>query len=106
MNALAFNTALAAYRFAPLAKRTRKTVIVDIDGTLFDSRHRLHHVLEKPKNRPAFHAKHVDDKPIAAVAAMVRALGKSHQIVLLTGRPVTHYDNTVRQLDREGIPFD
>jgi phosphoglycolate phosphatase-like HAD superfamily hydrolase len=84
----------------------RKTIIVDIDGTLSDSRHRLHHMEQKPKNRDAFHAAFPQDQPIKAVVAIVNALADDYSIVLLTGRPDRYRDGTQDQMDGFGVIYD
>lgn len=84
----------------------RKTVIVDIDGTVSDSRHRLHFVLQKPKDRESFHALHRQDAAIHAVVETVKALAYDHNIVMLTDRPDCYRDSTQDQLDDFGIMYD
>lgn len=84
-----------------------KTVIVDIDGTVSDSRHRVHHVTHKPKNPAAFHALCHLDPVIRSVAMLVRALCyEGHQIVLVTGRPDTYRETTQDWFDAANIPYD
>lgn len=62
-------------------------VIVDLDGTLCDSRHREH--LAQAKEWDAFHERLVNDNPYADVKALVNTFHKEaphHCIVALTGR--------------------
>jgi hydroxymethylpyrimidine pyrophosphatase-like HAD family hydrolase len=64
-------------------------VLCDIDGTLSDHSHRLHHVTNKPRNYEAYYAAMANDFPIVEASA---ALGKILEtpgvsLVLLTGRP-------------------
>jgi uncharacterized HAD superfamily protein len=85
------------------------TVIVDIDGTISDVRHRLHHVLQHPKNYEAFHSLCGEDQPIMSVIAAVRAFTSCRDytaIILLTGRPEKYREATMDWLERNAIPYD
>jgi phosphoglycolate phosphatase-like HAD superfamily hydrolase len=63
--------------------------IFDIDGTLADCSHRLHHIMKRPKDWPAFFAACTDDKPIPH---MIRLAGSMlncfHEtsIIFVSGR--------------------
>jgi hypothetical protein len=83
----------------------RRIVLVDMDGTLADSRHREHFVQGKRKNWKAFFRAMDDDKPNAEIAAWVRDLARDHEIVIVTGRPQEYLPNTVSWLKRYRIPF-
>lgn len=86
-----------------------KTCIVDIDGTISDSRHRLHYVRPAPgvsRDYEAFHMRCGQDKPIASMLALVRSLSYNNRIVLCTGRPENHADISVKWLDENGVPYD
>ncbi len=64
-----------------------KTVLFDIDGTLADLTHRLHHITAKPPNWDAFFAECGNDQviePIRELAQMVAAQG--YRILLVSGR--------------------
>lgn len=86
-----------------------KTVIVDIDGTISDSRPRLHFVRPGPgekRDNEAFHSRCSEDMPIAAAVRVVTVLANYYKIVLLTGRPETYREQTQDWLDRNGIVYD
>ena len=69
----------------------RKIAIVDIDGTIADVRHRLHHIQgPSKKNWKAFFEGMDRDTPINAVIAQVHELEKEHDLIVVTGRP-EHY---------------
>ena len=63
-------------------------VVVDLDGTLADCTHRLHHIRGRGrKNWDAFFAAcHLDD-PNPVVVALVKALGREHRLIFCSGRP-------------------
>jgi hypothetical protein len=69
-------------------------IIVDIDGTLADIRHRRHYVASKPKNWKAFNAAMHLDTLMSDVAMVIRTLWlghdqrdrEEHRIILASGR--------------------
>jgi uncharacterized HAD superfamily protein len=81
-------------------------VIVDMDGTLADVRHRLHHI-QGPgkKNWKRFFEAQVHDKPFAAIAQRVRDLARDNEIVIVTGRPEEYRSGTEAWLHKFRIPF-
>ena len=62
--------------------------IFDIDGTLADATHRLHHILGKEKKDwDAWDAETDKDAPIVPIIGILQALwNHGHEIMLLTGR--------------------
>jgi len=90
---------------APVAAHA-PIVIVDIDGTVADVRHRLHHI-QGPgrKNWKAFFEAMDRDLPIPAVIERVRTLAKENEIVLVTGRPQTYEARTRAWLEKHDVPF-
>lgn len=83
-----------------------KAVIVDIDGTTMDIRHRLHHVTHGKRNWAAFNAEMDGDTVIKPVADLVRTLSKEHHVLFCCGREEAYREITERQLDEAGIPRD
>jgi predicted kinase len=83
------------------------TAIVDLDGTLFDCRHRLHHVLPGGKRDwQAFFAAMKDDTLIEPVARVVDALASRYKVVLASGRPEEWRPLTEFMLDEGAVPYD
>lgn len=94
-------------------QRSKRVVIVDMDGTLANVDHRLHH-LDGEKNWPAFHDAMGEDEPIEAIAELVRILYKACEsgehidaVLIVTAR---HDDPKYRQLtnawlDLHQIPY-
>ena len=81
-------------------------VIVDIDGTVADVRHRLHHINSgRKKDWKAFFEAMDHDTPIAFVIRWVHELEKDHEIVVVTGRPEHYRKRTEKWLQDHGIRY-
>jgi len=66
-------------------------IIIDLDGTLCDCRHRMHYVKQSPPNWPAFFDACVDDTPNPAIVALYTMACESGIVVIyVSGRPETH----------------
>lgn len=74
--------------------------IFDIDGTLADCSHRLHHIQKTPKDWTAFFAACSDDKPIPHVIELAKALGENNEIVFVSGRSDECRSETEGWLDK------
>src|SRR6266436_8545187 len=79
--------------------------IFDIDGTLADISHRLHFIQEKPADWRAFFAACPEDKPIAEVIEVAKALQPIHPIKLITGRSDEVEQETAQWINDQGIYF-
>jgi len=63
------------------------TIVFDIDGTIADCSHRLHHILKDPKDWDSFYAEVLNDEPIVEMIELLQMYGEtSYSIVLSTGR--------------------
>ena len=73
-----------------------KAYIFDIDGTLADCSHRLHHITGDTTNWDAFYAACFGDAVIKNVAEVFKALGdyEDNVLILLTGRSNRVYEET------------
>jgi predicted kinase len=83
-------------------------VICDIDGTLADAEHRLHHILNEPKNWGAFFDPELiaRDGLITIVADWLYELYKDNTIVLISGRAMDKGgDSTLEWLKKHRIPY-
>ena len=86
---------------------TRPIYIVDIDGTIADLGHRLHHIRNKPKNWPAFEKGCVDDVPILPTITMVHALAASGaKIIYCSGRSEKSRQRTIDWFEKHNIIWD
>lgn len=82
----------------------RPLAVFDLDGTLADVTHRVHHVERRPKDWDAFFAAAVDDPPLAVGLAMVREAETDCEIAYLTGRPERCRQDTLDWLSRHDLP--
>jgi phosphoglycolate phosphatase-like HAD superfamily hydrolase len=80
-------------------------VIVDLDGTLADCSHRLHHIRGgRRKDWDAFFGACHLDTPNPVVLALVKALGHDHRLIFCSGRPERTRPATEKWLaDHAGI---
>jgi|SRR5882757_4005522 len=81
-------------------------ILCDIDGTISEGTHRQRHLEHKPKRWDDYFAEIEKDEPIDFVIRWVRELSKTHTVCLVSGRPDTYQNQTIRWLDRFGVPFD
>lgn len=80
-------------------------VIVDIDGTIADGNHRLHHLQKEPRDWEAFYEEVHMDEPHHDVIGMVNALAEQYMIVLLTGRREETREATETWLHEHEVSF-
>jgi uncharacterized HAD superfamily protein len=83
----------------------RKAVIVDIDGTLANVTHRLHHIRGKRKKWKKFFALMSEDELVQEVFDRVVELATDHDIYVVTGRPDDYRDVTEQWLMLHGLPY-
>jgi uncharacterized HAD superfamily protein len=84
----------------------RKDVIVDIDGTLADVSHRLHHIRGKRKKWKKFFELMSEDKPVQEIIDRVIELAQNHNIYVVTGRPDNYREVTEAWLELHGLPYE
>lgn len=77
----------------------QKVVLVDIDNTLADCSHRLHHIQKEPKDWDAFFAECDKDTVIEHVRDMVKGfLKRGYSFVFFTARPELTRKTTTKWL--------
>ena len=77
--------------------------VFDIDGTLADLTHRLHHIQKSPKDWDGFFNDVAKDAPIPHVIRLAMVLGLGTPIVLSSGRAERTRDATMQWLNRHGL---
>ncbi len=86
--------------------KEKKTVIFNLDGTIFNVDHRTYLIKTKPPNWKAFNKACVDDPVYGSVVQLVRVMHEqTYQILLFTGREETVRSETIESLDINDIPF-
>ncbi len=85
-----------------------RAYLFDIDGTLANGRHRLHHIEKAPKDWDAYFAACGDDEPITHIVELARELHAPFwtAIVLVSGRSDVCRAETEAWLKRHNIPYD
>lgn len=71
-----------------LVKIDREVVICDIDGTVANLEHRLHHIKKEPKDWASFFAEISNDTPIESTINKIREeQSAGRQVIFVSGRP-------------------
>lgn len=84
----------------------RKVVVVDIDGTVANSEHRLHFIKGEKKAWDAFHDAAGDDEPIDEVIQLVRALSLAgYEIAFVTARVERTRKQTEKWVFNNVLPY-
>lgn len=80
-------------------------VVLDLDGVLADTRHRMHHLLGRAKDWDGFFAAAVDD-PVhpEGLAVATESAGRGLTVVYLSGRPERTRDDTLAWMRLHGAP--
>ena len=81
-------------------KAKKKIVICDIDGTIANIDHRVHHLKNKPVDWDAFYGDMDKDKPIETVLQLIGTLSNFYDIVFATCRSERERNETLRWLKR------
>jgi predicted secreted acid phosphatase len=79
------------------------TIIMDLDGTLCDVKHRRQYVATKPKNWNAWNAGIINDKPVPQVLEVFNALKDRFVVFFVSGRSDDYRNVTVQWLENHGI---
>jgi predicted kinase len=83
-----------------------KAVIFDIDGTLADTTHRLHHIKAKPPNWDAFFDACASDPLIEPIRELARVMAsQNYKIILVSGRTDKVRSLTEAWLAEHGVPY-
>jgi predicted secreted acid phosphatase len=84
-----------------------KTYIFDIDNTIANNEHRIHHLLQEPKNWDQWHKEHHLDTPYWEIIDLLNmAIDNGIKIVLCTGRDSMCREDTIEWLKEHNIYYD
>ncbi len=84
-----------------------KAVIIDLDGTLCDVEHRVHHVKGPQKNWKAFNESIMHDECYEWCFELIHALrDRGYQILFVTGRSVDCKTDTTNWLLKHNVQYD
>lgn len=97
----------SGHDFGDLPKK-RPLILVDIDGTIADGRHRMKFIEQTPKDWESFFAEAKNDARIKPVIRLVNTLlwGKSYGVVFITGRPESIREDTLKWLNDTFKPLE
>jgi FMN phosphatase YigB (HAD superfamily) len=85
----------------------QSVVVCDLDGTLCDTTHRNHFLLQDPKPWDQFYLACIDDVPINPIIQTLWALrDQDFVVVLMSGRGSVARERTIFWLDQHDIPYD
>lgn len=86
--------------------RVRDTVIVDLDGTIANLDHRLHHIKGEHKDFRAFHDAAVDDTLNVWCRQLMYAMKeRQFRIEIVSGRPRSYFRQTAIWLYQNDVPY-
>lgn len=84
-----------------------KAIIVDLDGTLCDVEHRVHHVQNHPKNWHAFNSAMDQDKSYFWCLELIAAMKtRGYKILFVTGRDENFRDKTEAWFKKHKVDYD
>ncbi|MET7640115.1 hypothetical protein [Streptomyces sp. NPDC005438] len=78
--------------------------VFDLDGTLCDTRHRLHLIESTPRDWNAFFRAAPQDPPLDEGVRLARQWAERCELGYVTGRPERCRADTERWLDQHGLP--
>lgn len=81
----------------------KDVVVFDLDGTLADCSHRIHHILKEPKDWDVFFSKCDKDKPIEHTIELMQHIQHFYNIVIVTGRSSVAEKQTLTWLKKYRI---
>ena len=81
----------------------KRCYIFDIDGTIANIDHRLHHITGETKDWPAFYSLCAGDQPIPHMVELAHHLSAFAPILFVTGRSEECREDTATWLHRQGF---
>ena len=84
-----------------------KTYIFDIDGTIANTDHRVHHLEGDKKDWKSWYAKAHNDTPYWEIVDLMHlAWNAGIKVIICTGRDENCREETKEWLDKHGLPYD
>jgi acid phosphatase class B len=84
-----------------------KAIIVDLDGTLTNVEHRVHHVRLDPKNWKEFNDLMIHDPIHSWCSELIFAMkARGYKIIFVTGRGEDYRDQTESWLKKHQVNYD
>jgi uncharacterized HAD superfamily protein len=83
-----------------------KCFLIDIDGTVANGDHRLHHIQKEPKAWDDYFLECDKDAPIGHMRDVVQSLSNHFKIVYVSGRSDLVQKQTLDWLENHGFPCD
>lgn len=80
-------------------------IISDLDGTLANIDHRLHHIQKENPDYEAFYNEVYKDEPIQPLINLLQALNERYVIAIVTGRSEVCRSATALWLDKHRVPY-
>lgn len=88
-------------------KTKKKAIVVDLDGTLCDVEHRIHHVKGPKKNWKAFNESIIHDTIYEWCSELISAMrDRGYEIIFVTGRSDDYREHTTNWLSKHQVNFD
>lgn len=85
----------------------KKIILCDLDGTLADCSHRIHHIQNQPKDWKQFFAACSGDRPIAHIIEFIDSIDRmKFEIWITSGRSDECWALTVEWLSKHGVIYD
>lgn len=81
-------------------------IIMDLDGTLCNTDHRIPHLRKEPKDWERWNQGMAQDIPYYNVAEMLIHLTPHNRVAIITGRFEQYRDVTVKWLAQHGIRYE
>ena len=85
----------------------KRAIIVDLDGTLTNCEHRVHHVQNDPKDWKSFSEKMIEDDLHQWCHILITSMHKvKSDVIFLTGRGEKYRPHTEKWLNKHHINYD